>query len=215
MKGLFLKDLLLLKGQYKSVLMVICCGIFMSFSLGGTVLISYLTIIGTMLSIGTIGYDEFDNGYSYIFALPASRKTYVREKYLLAVCAAAVMTLIGIGLGSVLPSGSEETFGDLLLSGGAMLMTASVFAALMLPVRIRYNSEQSRTIMYISYAVIIVIAVFGSRLLNRAGIDSSGFIASLDQVDLSLSFGIMAAAAIVLLIISEQISERLIMHKEY
>ena len=67
MKGLLTKDLLILKAQVKTAVFILLCGIMMSFTFEKTMVIGYITIIGTLLAFSTIGYDEFDNGYSFIF----------------------------------------------------------------------------------------------------------------------------------------------------
>ena len=68
MKGLLTKDLLILKQQAKTAVFILLCGIMMSFAFEKTIVIGYITIIGTMLAFSTIGYDEFDNGFAFGFA---------------------------------------------------------------------------------------------------------------------------------------------------
>ena len=79
MKGLFIKDLLLLKNQKRTLPLLVLCGIVMSASMQPSSAIIYLAVLGSMLCTGTISYDEMDHGYSFLFTLPVTRKTYVRE----------------------------------------------------------------------------------------------------------------------------------------
>ena len=79
MKGYMIKDLLLIKNQKRTLPLLLVCGFFMSFAMQPMVAVTYLAILGTMICVGTISYDEMDHGYSFLLALPPSRKTYVRE----------------------------------------------------------------------------------------------------------------------------------------
>ena len=46
-----------------------------------TFLMPYITMMVALFTISTISMDEQNNGYAYLFALPFSRKEYVKEKY--------------------------------------------------------------------------------------------------------------------------------------
>lgn len=48
-----------------------------------------MTMFGAMIAVGTLSYDETDNGLAFLMTLPVDRKTYVREKYLfILICTA-------------------------------------------------------------------------------------------------------------------------------
>ena len=217
MKGLFTKDLIILKSQLKTLLMIIACGIVMSFAFEKTIVIAYLGIIGTMVAIGTIGYDEFDNGFSYLFTLPVSRRSYVREKYHLSAGAAIVMILIGSVASFVMMVSSKtpNIMDEILPSAASMLMVAMLFISLLIPIRIKYNSEKSRTITYIIYAAILVTVFAGGKLLQLLGADIPGWIAKLDQMNPYVILGGLALVILAVVFLSEQYTERVIVKKEY
>lgn len=49
-----------------------------------------MTMFRAMIAVGTLSYDETDNGLAFLMTLPVDRKTYVREKYLfILICTAA------------------------------------------------------------------------------------------------------------------------------
>ena len=79
MKGLLIKDLLLLKNQKRTLPLLICCGVIMAGTSQAMIAIIYLTILCSIVCAGTIGYDEFDHGFTFLFTLPVTRKEYVRE----------------------------------------------------------------------------------------------------------------------------------------
>lgn len=83
MKGLFIKDLRLIKNQRNFLitlalmfLVLIVTGVDASFFMG------YVPFLLLIVTMSTITYDEQDNSMGFLMALPVSRQTYVLEKYL-------------------------------------------------------------------------------------------------------------------------------------
>ena len=77
MKGLFVKDIELMKQQKQFFIMVVVMGVILN--LAGSVSVSfaagYFTIVTAIFAITTISYDEFDNGLAFLMTLPVTRKT--------------------------------------------------------------------------------------------------------------------------------------------
>lgn len=217
MKGLFVKDLLIIRTQFKTILMICLCGVAMSFAFDSSIVAGYLGIIGTMLAIGTIGYDEFDNGFSFLFTLPAVRRTYVREKYLFCLLTAVISVCAGFAISLVLSlvTPNPVSLSELLLTGLSMLMVGMLFIAFMIPVRVKYNAEKSRTFMYILYAAILVTVFGGGKILSLIGVDFSQSVAKLDSMNPYVILVIIAAIVIAGVLISERIAERIITKKEF
>ena len=42
--------------------------------------VGYVTFIFTLFTVSTISYDEYDNGYPFLFTLPITRRQYVNRK---------------------------------------------------------------------------------------------------------------------------------------
>ena len=83
MKGLLIKDLKLMKNQKSFFMVMAVVGLIFLITWDAPYFaISYITMMFSMFAITSFSYDEFDNGAVYLFTLPFSRKTYVREKYL-------------------------------------------------------------------------------------------------------------------------------------
>lgn len=81
MSGLIQKDMCLLLQRSKVLIVLIGIGAIMGFSTDGSFIIGFLTMTCAILTVGTISYDEFDNGYPFLFTLPITQKTYVTGKY--------------------------------------------------------------------------------------------------------------------------------------
>ena len=55
---------------------------------------------GCIVVLGTLSYDEFDRGYSFLFTLPVSKRGYVKEKYVLGLLFCGGIWLLSV-LGSL------------------------------------------------------------------------------------------------------------------
>ena len=70
MKGLLIKDCKLLLQQKKFLIMLVLCAGFLMFNTeDSTFLIGYATMLMGIFVMGTISYDEFDNGYPFLFSI--------------------------------------------------------------------------------------------------------------------------------------------------
>lgn len=74
MKGLFVKDIELMKQQKQFFILVIVMGVILNLAGSGSVsfAIGYFTFVTAIFAITTISYDEFDNGLAFLmtFRLP-------------------------------------------------------------------------------------------------------------------------------------------------
>ena len=82
MKGLLIKDCLLLKNIRKVFLFMILSACFCSLAMQDKNFIGgYLMVFFGTVCLSSISYDEMDQGNLTIFSFPIERKTYVQEKY--------------------------------------------------------------------------------------------------------------------------------------
>ena len=72
MKGLFVKDIELMKQQKQFFVLVVVMGVILNLAGSGSVsfAIGYFTIVTAIFAITTISYDEFDNGLAFLMTLP-------------------------------------------------------------------------------------------------------------------------------------------------
>ena len=134
MLGLMRKDLCLLLQRSRALAVMVGVGVLIGFSTDGAFMIGYMTMISAILSIGTISYDEFDNGYPFLMTLPVTRKSYVLAKYVFCL----LTCLAGWAMASVIFAGCRIARGtgfgmEQLAQTLAFLPVAGVLTALMLP----------------------------------------------------------------------------------
>ena len=104
MRGFLKKDLALLYNTGKVYLAVIAMGIVLglvnkemrSFSS------SFIMIMLALAGASTLSYDDFENGMPFLISLPVSKKTYIKEKYLICFLSGAVGLVIAAVLGTVI-----------------------------------------------------------------------------------------------------------------
>lgn len=165
MLGLMRKDLCLLLQRSRAIIIMVGVGVIIGFSTDGGFLIGYLTMISAILSIGTISYDEFDNGYPFLLTLPVTRKSYVMAKYLFCLAS----NLAGWAAASVIYAGccllKGERFGmEQLTDALAILPVAGLMTAVMLPLQLKYGAEKSRLALAALAGGVVALGYVGVKL---------------------------------------------------
>ena len=140
MKGLLIKDFLLMKNYKKIAMFMLTIGIFVgmndiSFASG------YILVFVSILSMSTITYDEANHGLKTLFTLPISKSDYVKEKYLFSL----IITGIGFVFVTILGCFSKSGFMETLI----ILSTALLLLALSLPFQLKEGNEKGRIVLFV------------------------------------------------------------------
>ncbi len=165
MLGMMRKDLCLLLQRSRAMLMMAGVGIIIGFSTDGSFMIGYLTMISAILTIGTISYDEFDNGYLFLLTLPVTRRSYVTAKYIfcflgdLVGWAAASVIYAGCCLAKGAGLGMEQ-----LAAALVFLPVVGLMSAVMLPLQLKYGAEKSRLALAVLAGVVVALGYVGVKL---------------------------------------------------
>ena len=159
MLGLLEKDFRLTLTRKQTMLIFFLLALIMGFSMDSSFLIGYLTMLATIIAVGTLSYDEFDNGLTFLMTLPFDRKTYVIEKYLFSLIMAAAAWLIGTVLAFIgsffrhAPVNLIEELPMFLSLIPALFLSAAVF----IPLQLKYGSEKSRVVLFLIFGVIAIL----------------------------------------------------------
>lgn len=153
MKELLVKDYRLLLTQKKSLFTILVFGLFMMCIDGfdKSFLVGYMMIISVILSAGTINFDEMDNGMSFIMTLPASRKTYAVEKYVLSFlnalfCDVVILAIYLISKGFISWGMNTRAFCLAIFNCMGVMGMAT---AVLLPLYLKYSVEKRRVAIVI------------------------------------------------------------------
>ena len=208
MKGLFVKDIELMKQQKQFFIMVVVMGVILN--LAGSVSVSfaagYFTIVTAIFAITTISYDEFDNGLAFLMTLPVTRKQYVAEKYLLGAGLTAAAWGIEAITG-VICNGVAELQGCLIYIPLALLMLA-----VSLPLVIHFGAEKGRYIAMVMWVIIIAVVYI---LIKTMGLSADAVDAWLNGLNRGMVLAGVVLFTVIVYMGSFGIGVRLMEKKEF
>ncbi len=174
MKGLLLKDFYIAKLQKTFGILILVMGIAFSFLWESPYyMVGFLTFIATIFVLTTISYDEFDNGYAFLFTLPISRKLYVSEKYVFALLYGGgtwcVTTALAAAYAAV--SGRLALDAEWLMSYMVYLGFVLLIISVTVPVQLKFGGNKGRTAMIITLGGLFLVCYGSIYILKKAGIN--------------------------------------------
>ncbi|MDD3403142.1 MAG: ABC-2 transporter permease [Hespellia sp.] len=221
MKGLFVKDLCLVREFKKFFLVIVLVALFMFFGNSHVTtqslafIIFYVAMMSAMIPCNLVAYDEDNHGMTFLMALPFQRKQYVIEKYLFSILTIVGSSLAGfvvIAVGILIKQADIEW-----KAVGAVYLVAFVMAiliiSLFMPLRIKFGEKVNVMIIIICFTIGGIGYVMNS-IAKKTDVDVSGLI---QFVKGHVSFVVVLTAIIILLLfaLSVYISERILIKKEY
>ncbi|MGN0318065.1 MAG: ABC-2 transporter permease [Lachnospira sp.] len=217
MKGLLIKDFKLLKMQRNFFLLILFISIGMvAYMENITFVFGYLMFIMSMFSLSTISYDEFDNGNSFLFTLPVSRRGYVVEKYIFSILLALGSWILSILISVI--SNSIRGTGDMsnvFIASQLILAVVFIFQALMIPLQIKFGSEKSRIAIIAVAGIVCIIGFCIMKAIEFLGIDVISFVNKLSSIGIEAIVLAAVTVAVFALIISIKISTFILNKKEF
>ena len=170
MLGLLVKDLRIALTRKYALLIILVIALIMGTSMEGPFIIGYVTMIALMLAVGTIMYDEMDNGYDFMMTMPLTSKTYVREKYLFCLLSALVAWLVGAILtcaAYIIRQNASALLEDIPISL-VLIPVLFILPAVMIPLQLKLGAERSRIATYIIFGFIAGLIFMGKKLLDES-----------------------------------------------
>lgn len=216
MKGLLIKDYYLLLQQKTFSFLVICMVISFGISSGNiTFALSFIMFVFSLLACNTISYDDYNHGYTFLFTLPVTRKTYVKEKYVLSILTCLAGWLIGCGMALVTMSmrNTVQHFPEILSFSLFLLPVFLLFQCIDIPVQLKFGSENGRNIRFLISGGIVLVILFLSKLPVFHSLNTIDFSQITVSPVLFISFAIIFS--IVCLILSYACSRHIMMKKEF
>ncbi|MDY3080267.1 MAG: ABC-2 transporter permease [Oscillospiraceae bacterium] len=213
MKGLLVKDFKLMKVQKNFYFLLIA--IFIVFEILNydvSFAIGFVNFATSMFTLSTISYDEFDNGSAFLFTLPISRKSYVAEKYVLALLLSLGSWAITVLLAIVL---TKSQVSETLVPAVIIFIAVLVLQAVMLPIQIKFGGEKGRIALIAVVSLLALVCIGIGKLLEMLGVDIFTALDHLPSVSTGVLLIIAAAVVAVILLISMQISISIMNKKEF
>jgi len=217
MKGLLIKDFKLLKGQksFFGIIMIVAIGI--SFAMEEfSFFIGYITFIGTLFTLSTVTYDEFDNGNAFLFSLPITRKSYILEKYgfglIIGVISCFIATIFTMM--SAIMRSSLMTM-DIIMIALLVLPMSIIMLAFMLPFQFKFGGEKGRIAIIVGIGLMFIVAFALLKIADLLHIDLIAMFDYLSKMNVGMLIVVIIAIAIISLCISIKISIGIMNKKEF
>lgn len=216
MKGLLVKDICLLSQQKKFLGLILVLSVFLNYTGDDAFAVGYLTFLSAFLVINNISYDEYENGFHFLFTLPVKRSTYVRSKYVLAITLCLLSWMIGclISLVCSLVKNQTDTIQGGIAESSTTVPLMLIFMAVMIPLVLKFGTEKGRTVMatlFCGCGFLVYLIVSKSRI----GIKMIEGLAWLAEKPGWILVGAIAAGTVIVLGISYWISVAVMKRKEF
>lgn len=218
MKGLLIKDLRILLCQKSSVAVFIGISILMLINgMDVSFCIGYAAMMMAILLLGTISYDEHENGMSFLLTLPVGRKEYVFSKYGFIVGGVVLIEcimLLAVGIyEKVQPSGLLMK--EYVMMSLIMVAVAVMLIALMLPVNLKFGVEKSRFVLMAVTGVMGAVIAFFVRYSDHMPYVLRRILKKLSLVTPERTVLVLSGISLAALIFSVWISIRIIEKRDY
>ena len=214
MKGLIVKDLLILKNQMKNLLIILM--FFIIFSIINKDL-SFITFIIpfyiVMLIISTFSYDEFNHWNTFCNTLPFTRNEIVRAKYILVI----VGILLSLAIGLLLACGMTLIDSSFVLDQSLPLVIGTSFGIsltleLLIPFLYKYGVQKGKMAIF---AIVIGFSLIMTLIGKTFKFNLNGFVTFIDGLSVYIIVGLLLIITICMIYISYKISCKIYFNKEF
>lgn len=217
MFGLLEKDIRLTLTRKQTLLIFVVMAVIMGMSMDGAFLIGYLTMLAMITAVGTLSYDEFDNGLGFLMTLPYERKTYVKEKYIFCLLMSAAAWCIGAVMYILLSSvrhidANPVAELPMLLS---LIPAMYIAVAIMIPLQLKYGSEKSRIVMFVIFGCIAAVVFSVQTFSGNAANPLSALTMTLDSMSPAIVLGGLVIVCGLIAFISYLWSVRILNNREF
>ena len=210
MLGLIKKDILLIKANFKSMIIIFIVYLILAFQ-GMFDVTFVIPLIGIILFISTFSYDDFNNWNSYAITFPDGRKNVVKAKYIASIILVLILGLLCILLSLSISSirGNDINIHEIITSMMEAELSSVIIISLLYPVMFKFGSTNGRIILFS-----VIFAITGIGTLITRFVDTNYIINLINGLDNYLFISVFIIS-IISLIISYLISNKIYKNKEF
>lgn len=209
MLGLVKKDLLMIKGNIRQVILFLVVFLVLAFQ-ENNIIVIVPVFVSMMVFITTFSYDEYNKWDAYAIALPVSRKNIVKAKYVASIILWVIALLVTVVITGIMGFFEQninyfEMFGMIL----GCVFSIVLLEAIMFPLIFKFGVEKGRIGLFVG-----VFAIAGLLGFIFTGIDlenANGFIEIFNEY----YYILIPLVAVILLVISYFVSKRIYLKKEF
>lgn len=214
MKGLWIKDLLMLKKQWKLFALFMLITVFNGYANQSVdIVFMLMSFFFVTVATTTILYDQENQGFTYLFTLPIKKMKYVIQKELLIIfliLTSIIMSLFFVGV-MILSQDNFTISGEkLILLSSVALLFGCLTGSILTPLYLKFGSEQARLVV-----LILMGTIFGGGFLAQktgfiSWLTSNGFLDTISTMSAIQLAGVSVVIVAVFTSVSAVISERVI-----
>lgn len=214
MKGLWIKDLLMLKKQWKLFALFMLITVFNGYANQSVdIVFMLMSFFFVTVATTTILYDQENQGFTYLFTLPIKKMKYVIQKELLIIfliLTSIIMSLFFVGV-MVLSQDNFTISGEkLILLSSVALLFGCLTGSILTPLYLKFGSEQARLVV-----LILMGTIFGGGFLAQktgfiSWLTSNGFLDTISTMSAIQLAGVSVVIVAVFTSVSAVISARVI-----
>ena len=209
MLGLVKKDLLMIKGNMRQVILFLVVFLILAFQ-ENNIIVIVPVFVSMMVFITTFSYDEYNKWNAYAISLPVSRKNIVKAKYVASIILWAIALLVTVVITGIMGLFEQninyfEMFGMIL----GCVFSIVLLEAIMFPLIFKFGVEKGRIGLFVG-----VFAIAGLLGFIFTGIDlenATGFI----EIFNKYYYILIPLVAVILLVISYFVSKKIYLKKEF
>ena len=217
MTGLLDKDLRLILQRKQTIVMFLVIAVIFCFSTGGIFVVPYTLFCIIMIAVGTISYDEFDNGYSFLMTLPITKKTYVIEKYILCIVfgIGAWLFSVAVCIIQYQYKPGTESLSDLLMQAVIIFPLVLVLMDFMIPVQIKFGAEKSRLALVVVMGAVGVAVLAVNKIVRKLDLPIDSLAEKISNVTDVQALMLIILVATIATFVSIFVSLKIMNNKEF
>ena len=209
MLGLVKKDLLMIKGNMRQVILFLVVFLILAFQ-ENNIIVIVPVFVSMMVFITTFSYDEYNKWDAYAIALPISRKNIVKSKYIASVILWLIALLVTVVITVIMGIIGQninyfEMFGMIL----GCVFSIVLLEAIMFPLIFKFGVEKGRIGLFVG--VFAIAALLGFIFTGVDLENATGFIEFFNKY----YYILLPLAIIILLMGSYFVSKRIYLKKEF
>lgn len=217
MKGLLIKDIKLLANMRSSLVFILLIAVGMAaYMSDASFIVMYLGLIGTSFTSSTVSYDEYDNGYGFLFSLPVTRRDYAVEKYCFGLLMGGGGWLAGTVLSvasAVVKEGAAPL--DAFMISLMLFPAVMIMLSVLLPLHMKFGAEKSRIVMMGAAGALFGLFAVAFKILDGMDLNLNAAWDRLPAFGMGAVIAGAAAAGIAILLLSCRISISIMEKKEF
>lgn len=217
MKGLILKDLLILKNQMRNVLIIILGFIILSIFTENYFYISFIIPFYIVMQvISAFSYDDLNNSNTYIVALPYTRKTIVKARYVLGLISIIEAFIASLFLSLIIPIFNPNMdFITTFISTTAAIIAVILIISLIIPFFYKFGVQKGRIVLFISIMGISLLIGVILSLFENTNLKIAKLFSSLENINYIILIIIAIIIILLILYISYLFSCKIFKNKEF